>query len=132
MSETDDLIAVRSRVAEAWGSLLARDLSDYPGDLSTLVEVASRNGKLRSMFPFLSVGRLCLSRCTDYPYFVPILIIPVVDGSFSVQVPVNRRGWVGGREIYRGSAEDAIRKADEALTGDDRRVLLGSAETLGL
>jgi hypothetical protein len=38
---------------------------------------------------------------------------------------------VDGREIYRGSVDDAVRKADEALT-DDERVYLGNAESLGL
>lgn len=69
-------------------------------------------------------------RCTDYPFAVPVWIVPAGNSSFSVQLPT-ARNWVDGREIYRGSVDDAVRKADEALT-DDERVYLGNAESLGL
>jgi hypothetical protein len=131
MSDDESLTTAESRVSEAWEGLLARDLSTYPNDLAALVEKASCNAKLRSMFPFLSIGRLCFSRCTDYPFAVPVWIAPAGNCTFSVQLPA-ASNWVDGKEIYRGSAEDAVQKADEALADQDIRVLLGNAETLGL
>ena len=61
MSGKDNFVAVQLRISEEWESLLARDLSAFPNDLTALVNKASRNAKLRGMFPFLSVGRLCFS-----------------------------------------------------------------------
>jgi len=130
----NEVKAAEARVAAAWEELLASDLSCYSGELRSLVEKASRIERLRRMYPFLSVGRLCFSRCTEYPYFVPVWIAPMGGENrlFSVQTPANRRGWIDGAEVYRGPADRAIREAAETLTGDDLPALLGNAESLGL
>ena len=62
---------------------------------------ASAIPTLRSLFPFLSMGRLCLSQCTEYPFYVPLWFTPLGDGLFAVMRPADPRGWVDGVEIQR-------------------------------
>ncbi len=117
---------------DAWESMLSRDLSTYPNDLSAIVTQASASPRLRCLFPFLSMGRLCLSLCTEYPFYGPLWFTPIGNGEFAVMRPVNPRGWVDGVEIHRSSAKDAVHHAEQVLAEDKRLVQIGNADSLGL
>ena len=117
---------------DEWESLAERDSSTYPNDLSAIVVQAFTSPRLRALFPFLSMGRLCLSQCTEYPFYVPLWFHPIGNDVFAVMRPENPRGWVDGVEVQRGSATDVVHHVEQALARDECPVQIGNAETLGL
>jgi hypothetical protein len=51
-------------VESAWTTLMNR----APAELRDLIDAAARAQELRKLFPYVSLNRLCFSRCTGYPY----------------------------------------------------------------
>jgi hypothetical protein len=73
-----------------------------------LVEAVEQFAQLEALFPFLSIGRLCFSRCTTFPYYVDFLIA-FWRGRYSAEATLERGGWVHTRVIGNGSALEALR-----------------------
>ena len=67
-STPDSLSLRRDQLWDGLIALLARGDSTYHGGLFPVAEHARLNDRLRRLFPFVSLNRLCFSRCSDFPY----------------------------------------------------------------
>lgn len=124
-------IATPDRVRARWVWIRERS-EDYP-HLLDLVDAVGQFPQLEVLFPFLSVGRLCFSRCTEYPYYVDFLIA-FSEGRYVAEATLARGGWVYTRTIGSGSALEMLALVDSAIppgygaarTGDSSVLILGS------
>jgi Family of unknown function (DUF6193) len=117
--------SVPARWAEFRGPLAER----YPY-LAPFFHEAHSYPKLRALFPFLSIGRLCLSRCTRYPYFVDFMVCAAPDGQFSIQRTVGRGGWAESVEIAFGDAPTAARLLDGFIPADYGPAIEGTGDDI--
>lgn len=90
---------------EYWASFREHVAAHFP-DLTPLVDAVAAHHELFSLFPFVSVGRLCFSRCTQYPYDVDFLISKVT-ASYVAEVTLDDGGWVHTERVGEGSAAEA-------------------------
>jgi hypothetical protein len=95
--------------------------------LRELVDTASGFPKLRSLFPFISVGRLCLSRCTSFPYYVDFLISEH-GGTYLAEVTLKPGGWVHTKQVGAGSACVVADMIESLIPSDYGPARLGDAD----
>ncbi len=95
-------------------------------ELEPLLQAAAATPELRQLFPFTSMNRLRLSRCTRYPYTMDCpFVIPEGDGRYIV---VRRDGT---RSAPLDTAE-AVREVVAGLPPGCGPALDGTAQDLGL
>ena len=99
-------------------------------NLFSFFQHAESYPKLTALFPFLSVGRLCFSRCTRYPYFVDFIVCATPDGQFSIQRTDGRGGWAESVEVVRANAETAARLLDDFIPSDYGQAVEGTADDI--
>lgn len=122
--------AVGRVLEERWASLIdsvERESATFAESLRPIVAAAAANSELRALFPFTSVGRLCFSRCSEYPYTVDCPCIAHRRGRCWVQAT-----WAVTDEDTPVIAEttdvdEAIRVVVANLPAE-RHVWLGSSE----
>jgi hypothetical protein len=102
-------------VAQAWEGLAATPLGPY----AALARAHPAVGRLR---PFLSVHRLCLSRCTGYPYSKVGPIVVASRGGFEV--------WDGDVFAGWGDATEALRLVAARLAADCGPAVHGNSDDL--
>jgi hypothetical protein len=119
MSErnADDSVDVRER---AWAGVLDQLVSDGSkrmAGLLPLAEACSRRPRLRRLYPYTAVDRLCLSRTSTLPFDDVARAFAVADGRFRVM-----RGGRPEREpdsvLGEGTAEEAASLAEDNLADD--------------
>lgn len=70
--------------------------------LFPFVEEAAKHTQLRLLFPYTSMNRFCLSRCTGYPYTTDIPFVePLLDGSYDVRTH-------NGDLLGKGDASESV------------------------
>lgn len=83
-----------TEVDAAWARLLAD--TSRSEDTRRAIEAASREPRLRQLFPYTSMFTLCFSRCTGYPFTRDIpCITPLGRGRYSV-AEIDGSDIVGG------------------------------------
>ena len=125
MTTLSSIPAVTTRWTEYRDELAAR----YPA-LLPFFEQAARFPKIAVLFPFLSMGRLCFSRCTRYPFFVDFIVCVTSEGEFLVERTDGRGGWVEGREIGRGDAAVATRLLVDSIPADYGAAIEGTGDDI--
>lgn len=99
---------------------------DHP-HLLELIGVASSLPKVRSLFPFVSIGRLCLSRCTSFPYHVDFLV-SMRDTKFHAEITLEPARWVHTKEVGEGSASVVGDMIESLIPSDYGGARLGDAD----
>lgn len=102
----------KDTIAAQWSDITERAAASSSSlALKPLVEAAQKNKVLFELFPFLSMGRLCFSRCTDFPYYVDIVISPTdpVEDIYAVETTLGEGGWADTKVIAR------VKKASAAV-----------------
>lgn len=95
-------------------------------ELKDFVELAKEDETVGKLFPFTSLMRLCLSRCTGYPYTddTPIIIpIPYEKGKYEVRRPDES-------VIGRGNAQEALNLLKENLPKNIEPAVKGTSDDL--
>ncbi|RCS44744.1 hypothetical protein DTL42_17655 [Bremerella cremea] len=104
----------------AWERYLSDD-DDLP-ELRELFRLAAAVPKLRQLFPFTSLHRLCFSRCTGYPYVCDLpYLCPCEDGTYEARDAKNRL-------LYKGTAAEAVQAATAILPADCGPARPGTAD----
>jgi hypothetical protein len=98
-------VALRELLRKQWLWIQTR-ADDYP-HLPELVDAGAPFQQLLVLFPFLSVGRLCFSRCTEFPYYVDFLV-QFWERRYSAHATLERGGWVHTRSLGCGSAGECL------------------------
>ncbi len=110
-----------SEVPYKWNVLLE---DETLSKLKPLVKLAKNHPKIGQLFPYTSLSRLCLSRCTGYPYMnVGPIVVSLSDNDYHVVSPT-------GEPIGRGNAADAISIIEANLPSDIQPAVKGTAEDL--
>ncbi|MGB0523902.1 MAG: DUF6193 family natural product biosynthesis protein, partial [Flammeovirgaceae bacterium] len=112
-------------VAYTWNSYLKNDRFL---NLRGFIKVAMKDEIVGKLFPFTSMMRLCLSRCTGYPYTndTPIVIGMMIEGDkyeYEVQHPE-------GTLIGRGNAREALNILKKHLPKDIKPAIKGTVDDL--
>jgi hypothetical protein len=95
----------------------------YP-ELVEFFMLAREEPRLRCLFPFTSLNRLCFSKCTGFPYFVGCPPVePAGDGQYLVRL--------GGKVHLKGCAEIILEYLLDVLPEDCGPAVSGTAEDLG-
>jgi hypothetical protein len=97
----------------------------------TLIQKARRHPVLAQLYPVRSVGRLCFSRCVDYPFYVDFLISSVdpTTERFVVEKTVGQGGWADTVSVQETrSADEAVRVLMRLIPREYGPARLGSAE----
>lgn len=118
-------------VSERWVGIRAELASRYPA-LIPFYNAASRHAKIMALFPFLSMGRLCFSRCTRFPYFVDFLVCATRDGYFSLEQSNGTGDWVYTSNHGEGDANAVAEYLDATIPDDYGAAIEGSADALSL
>jgi len=118
--------STHERVRAGWLSI--RSCDDYP-HLVELVDAVNEFRQLETLFPFVSVGRLCFSRCTEFPYYVDFLIA-FWRGQYSAEATLQRGGWVDTRRLGVGSAKEALAIVASHIPPDYGPARIGDASVL--
>ncbi len=95
-------------------------------ELNDFIKLAITDEVLSTLFPFTSIGRLCFSRCTGYPYTydTPIVIpIPYSNGLYEIRS--SNDGFIG-----RGIAIVALNMVKVNLPIDIKPAIRGTADDL--
>ena len=116
-------------VAGRWTEYRAKFSVEYP-DLLLFLEEAANYPKITSLFPFLSMHRLCFSRCTRYPFFVNFIVCSKRDGKFSVEQTDGRGGWVDSTPVGLGDAKEAAKLLNELIPSDYGLAIEGTSDDL--
>jgi hypothetical protein len=115
-------------VRDQWSKVDRETANDLV--LGQLIDEASANPRLSRLFPFLSVGRLCFSRCIEFPYYVDVLITPNRSThNFQIETTCGRGGWASTKVI--GLAENprgAVQVAANVLPSDYDSARSGNAD----
>ena len=93
-------------------------------ELLPLIVAARPRKELQQLFPFTSVGRLCLSRCTVYPYSGDCpRAVPMTEGEYEVFD-------ASGKVVGRGDAERAVQLLIDHLPPNCGPAIKGTADDL--
>jgi hypothetical protein len=95
-------------------------------ELSDFIKLAIKDEVLSTLFPFTSVGRLCFSQCTGYPYTydTPIVIpIPFENGIYEIRS--SNDAFIG-----KGIAIDALEIVKANLPNDIKPAIRGTSDDL--
>ncbi|MCB9233232.1 MAG: hypothetical protein H6581_16365 [Bacteroidia bacterium] len=95
-------------------------------ELREFVALAKEDEIIGKLFPYTSLTRLCLSRCTGYPYtydLPSVIPIPNEKGKFEVRL-------AGESVIGRGNAREALDFLKENLPENIGRAVKGTADDL--
>ncbi|HVV98690.1 MAG TPA: DUF6193 family natural product biosynthesis protein, partial [Planctomycetaceae bacterium] len=100
-------------------------------ELMAFFDVARRTPKLRQLFPFTSLNRLCFSRCTGYPYTddCPAVVPKWGRGSRDI-IPNCYTVELGNREIGEGDGAEAVRIVVANLPPNCGPAVAGTADDL--
>lgn len=118
-------------VVTQWDRLADQATADNLPSLLVLVSKARAHAILGQLYPFLSVGRLCLSRCIDYPFYVDVLasIVHPADELYVVEKTIGEGGWVDTDPVGQASsANAAVDLLASVLPRNYGAARLGSAE----
>lgn len=110
-----------TRTAYMWRYHVQHGASMHP-DIPLLAQVAALNSKLGVLFPYISIGTLCLSRCTGYPF---------TNGAPSFLALGQQRFRVtglNGERLGEGSAEVVVELAAAAIPDDWGPARKGTAD----
>src|SRR6185369_3048239 len=114
-----ELVSIDEVLDAQWDQLTDEAaLDDVHLSLQSLIAAARSDAALAKLYPFVSMGRLCFSRCTDFPYYVDVLISPKdpVDEKYLVEITIGRGGWVDTIAVHEVSrAKDAANSASSIL-----------------
>src|SRR5262245_16623438 len=112
MSPSTDSVAVQTQ----WEQLEEEAGAEGLIAIYALLSVARSDSVLGRLYPFLSIGRLCFSRCVDYPFYVDVLISPVhpAEEEYVVELTVGPGGWVYTEPSQR--IKDAKKAVQAAAT----------------
>jgi hypothetical protein len=105
MTEREIYFGTHELVRARWTWIRERS-KDFP-HLLDLVEAVDEFPDVGALYPFLSVGRLCLSRCTEFPYYVDFLIV-FLGRRYCAEATLDRGDWVQTRPLGNGSAREAL------------------------
>jgi len=111
----------------AWTEYLRRDVdSTTPEHLRELFMAAATRPRLRRLMPFLSMGRLCFSSRTGWPYTSECPMIRVLASGECQVFP----SWLGEQRvpIFSGSVAEAVAAAEDALPPSVTGARDGTAE----
>lgn len=114
-------IATVDVVAAQWDTLVDETASrEALLSLHALTVKARANTALGQLYPFLSVGRLCFSRCTEFPFYVDVLITPSdsVDEYYLVEKTIGQGGWVDTTPVKRVQGAEAATRLAASLLPD--------------
>ena len=116
-------------VNDAWKKLLMR-LESEP--THSLALAASQIPMLRQLLPYTSLGRLCFSRCTGYPfsYDCPCAAFVKNDKRFAVLKAHGYRGGFNSEPLGFGNAQEAAQMLADALPSNCGPAILGTADDL--
>jgi hypothetical protein len=118
--------AAEEIVRARWNEMPALVERDYP-HLLELIGVANSLPKVRTLFPFVSIGRLCLSRCTSFPYYVDFLV-SMRGTNFRAEVTLEPGGWVHTKQVGEGSASLVGDMIESLIPSDYGGARLGDAD----
>ena len=103
----------------AWHSIAFR----HP-ELRSFVELAAAHPIVGKLFPYTSLGRLCLSRCTGYPYTADCpIVLPESLGKYMVTD-------IGGRCLGKGTSTEALETLAAHLPHGIAPAIRGTARDL--
>ena len=110
-----------TEVETRWKTYLTSMGKNIP-ELAPIVAAASTEPRLRQLFPFTSLNRLCFSRCTGYPFTNDT---PLVASRGKNEYEVISSA---GKSLGRGNASDVIALVVAALPPNCGPALPGTAE----
>jgi len=98
------MIATVEAVQAQWDALVDETASQGALlSLHALTVKARAHTVLGQLYPFLSVGRLCFSRCIEFPFYVDVLITPLdaLEENYLVDKTVGQGGWADTMPVKR-------------------------------
>lgn len=125
MPTSSPIPQVAARWEEYRDELSARYLA-----LPPFFEQAARFAKIAVLFPFLSMGRLCFSSCTRYPFFVDFIVCATSSGEFRVERTDGRGGWVESREIGCCDAPTAVELLADSIPDNYGAAIEGTGDEI--
>lgn len=110
-----------TEVAYTWNEILK---SEHYIDLHEFIKLAINDELINKLFPFTSHMRLCLSKCTGYPYTLDLPIVaPLKNKQFEVRN--NEQRLIGC-----GNAQEALKILKDNLPHDIQAAISGTADDL--
>ena len=123
--------AAMDAVHTQWDRLEDQAFAEEMIAIQILVAKAREDDVLGQLYPFISVSRLCFSRCIDYPYYVDVLISPLDPTleKYALETTVGGGGWADTARLREVSgAGEAIRFLKALLPSDYGPALIGNAD----
>lgn len=134
-----EMSMAKNLVTEAW-----QQISKVP-ELAPLATVVGDFSRVSSLFPFTSLDRLCLSKCTEYPFWVDYLFIPLnlasrfgltsdpakLDSPAFIVGRTENGSWVDCEPLFCGSAFDSLSFLEETIPPNYGSARSGNAEDFG-
>ena len=97
--------------------------------LIAVIDAAGSFPEVSSLCPFVSLDRICLSRCTEYPYDVDFLF-SFRDAVYFAEATLGHGGWVETKRIGAGSAKDVVALVASLIPPDYGPARRGTADGL--
>jgi hypothetical protein len=113
-------------VEQKWAAYLALRTETIPGQRE-LFRAAWAEPRLRQLFPFTSMGVLCFSRCTGYPFVSDTPSIASIGGGRYRVYAADGRGVLG-----EGNVREAVEMAAAALPSGCGPAVAGTADDFGM
>ena len=114
-------VAAADAIAAQWDALVEETAaSEALPSLHALCVKARASAILGQLYPFLSVGRLCFSRCVEFPFYVDVLITPSdsVGEHYLVEKTIGQGGWADTAPAKRVRGTDAATQLAASLLPD--------------
>jgi len=119
----------RELVRRGWAELRGeRRAREYP-HLPELISAVEPFSALSTLFPFLSVGRLCFSRFAPFPHYYVDFLVSFGRGVYAAEATLESGGWVRTTVLGRGSARDVVALLASKIPSDYGPARLANAET---
>jgi len=109
---------------------LSTELRNYYPTLYSFYCEARCYPKITELYPFLSVSRLCLSRCTQYPYFVDFIIASTTEGDIILRKTDGRGGWVESTEVGKHRPEHGAEVLNKLIPDSYGEAIEGTADEI--
>lgn len=107
-------------VAFAWNTYVS---GRYFEKLSVFAALAAKDPVLGGLFPYTSMGRLCFSRCTGYPYTTDTPIVIPTEDENVFEVKDANYNLVGS-----GTAQEALQMVKDNLPAGIKPAIKGTAD----